>query len=209
MTRPAFIERAHAQRSGHVRCGCGLIMNTKGDNSEEFFECLGFRRRSCISRRAGNRRRFPSTTGCFGPTCTSFSSFANLDKLTFTGTNFGATTIDPAGSLTLGLFEVSNDLLNALDNRAFRLNVNFSEPAGASPNPEIFSATLDGNIDVIGGQLLIDFSNAPIQFTVARSLWLLRTSISIQTYSPLLPARTCAASSRSRRLCRSPAPGPR
>jgi|SRR5215216_167457 len=105
-----------------------------------------------------------STTGCFGPTCTSFSPFVNYGTLTFTGTNFGATTIDPTGSLTLGHFEISNDAYNDLNNRAFRLMVDFIQPAGASPNSQIFSASLDGNIDFFGGHLRIDFSNAPIQF---------------------------------------------
>jgi len=141
-----------------------------------------------------------STTGCFGPTCTSFSSFVNYGTLTFTGTSFGAT-IDPTGSLTLGHFEITNDFYNDLNNRAFRLKVDFTQPAGANPNSEIFSATLDGNIGLFGGHLLIDFSNTPIQFTFSGGTFALAiqdvdldtTSFSISDRANLLGIVTVTA----------------
>ena len=122
-----------------------------------------------------------STTGCFN-FCTSFSSNPSDVGLSFTGTNFGPTTIGTTGSLTLGSFDVSNNPFNDLNGDTFKVKVNFTSPAGTSPDPQIFTATLDGNINFFGGNLDIDFSNTPVTFTFNGGTFsLLLNDISLDT----------------------------
>ena len=105
-----------------------------------------------------------TTAGCFGLSC-SFGSPVSDGTLVFTGGNFGPTNISSTGNVTLGSFSVTNSFFNDLDNDTFRLRIDFSQPSGASPDPQIFSATLDGNIGLFGGNLVIDFANTPTVFT--------------------------------------------
>jgi PEP-CTERM motif len=100
-----------------------------------------------------------STTGCFGSSCTATMD-PNFGKLSFTGTSFGPA---PAGSVTLGSF----DLANGTDtyNTTFTLDVAFTMPAGTSPSPQTFDATLTGSVTGNKGSVTIDFSSTPQVFT--------------------------------------------
>lgn len=112
-----------------------------------------------------------STTGCFGNGC-SFGPLALTDQLLFAGNPFfnGSTTIGPL-TVNLGGFAISDptglfrDFNDSYNNQVFNLRIDFTAPAGTSPDPVSFSATLAGDLNWInGGTLKIDFG-APKHFT--------------------------------------------
>ncbi len=114
-----------------------------------------------------------STTGCFGSGC-SAAPLAITDQLAFAGTPFfsGSTTTGPL-NIVLGGFGVSNpsilffDFNDSYNGQIFNVQVNFTAPAAASPNPATFSANLSGTLNWLnGGQLQIDFGAAQ-HFTYA------------------------------------------
>ena len=111
-----------------------------------------------------------STTGCFGSGCSS-APLALNDQLLFVGNPFfsGSTTIGPL-TVNLGGFAVSDPSILLFDfndsyTGQFFLKVNFTAPAGTTPNPVGFSANLSGNLNWLhGGTLQIDFG-APQHLT--------------------------------------------
>jgi len=104
-----------------------------------------------------------TSAGCFGPGCSSFGSPVSDGGLTFTGGNFGPTTINTTGSLTLGSFSVGS--VSGLDGDTFRLKLNFSQPGAATPDQPIFTALLDTSFIFIGNTLDIAFPDTATQFT--------------------------------------------
>jgi hypothetical protein len=112
-----------------------------------------------------------STTGTFYLGSVSLGSSIDLLGLSFTGANFGPTTIDtdspnPQANLNLGTFNLSS-LLAVFNPFDFNLRVNFTAPAASST---IFSADLRGAVvPVIGGFAKIDFVNTPRHFEFSNS----------------------------------------
>lgn len=106
-----------------------------------------------------------STSGGFylGPVALG-SSFSGLN---FEGASFGPTTMGPSGTtLSMGTFNLAT-LLGYFDPFDFRLNVNFTAPAGAGSTT--FSADLRGLVTIFGGSVTVDFDNSPIHFNFANS----------------------------------------
>jgi hypothetical protein len=89
--------------------------------------------------------------------------------LTFTGTTFSNTTVGGTAGFTLGSFSLTNSAFT-YTGHTFQLQVTFTAPPGTGPNPGTFTATLTGQISVVGGSLFIDFANNinnPQTFTYA------------------------------------------
>lgn len=106
-----------------------------------------------------------STTGCFGSSCSSFGSTKENEDLRFTGASFSSA-ITTTGSVTLGTFSLfdDRDIDNDLEGDTFKVRVDFTAPAGTSPDPVTFTALLDATIVSGPDSLLINFNNTPQSF---------------------------------------------
>lgn len=96
-----------------------------------------------------------TTTGAFngGP----LSPTATLNGLTFTGASFSGMTQGGILLLSLGRLTLSNTPASYSGN-TFTLAVNFSGPAGTSPNPFIITGVLSGTVPPVGiGNVAVAF----------------------------------------------------
>lgn len=107
-----------------------------------------------------------STTGCFGSSCSTFTASPTNEDLRFTGQSFSSN-ITTTGSVTLGNFSLFDgfDINSALEGDTFKLRVDFTAPAGTSPDPFTFTAVLDANLIPLLDELKIDFNNTAQSFS--------------------------------------------
>ena len=109
-----------------------------------------------------------TTLGCFGTGCTPGAS-AVTGGLSFTGGSF--TQNDSGGFFSIG--SVAENLGTFTLTGApqtytgpFTLQIDWTSPAGAAPDPVNFSSTLSGTVgDNNSGGALIDFAAIPLNFT--------------------------------------------
>ena len=106
-----------------------------------------------------------TTTGCFYTAEFDCLSTTMWGGLTFTGGSFDINPANPGFlyALNLGTFTLAplTDFDFGANYLRFRLTVNFTSPAGASPNPAYFFAKFGGDKDVNSNddKLDIDFNN--------------------------------------------------
>jgi len=108
-----------------------------------------------------------ATTGCFGSSCSTYSPTATDAQLIFTGNSSFSGNTSTSGPLNVnfGSFSVSDPSFfvgnENYNGDVFKLHVDFTAPAGASPDPFNFSANLTGTLNWLsGGTLVIDFGPA-------------------------------------------------
>jgi len=107
-----------------------------------------------------------ASTGCFGSSCSTYTPTATNAQLIFTGNSSfsGSTATSGPLNVNFGSFSVSDPsfpFTESYNGDTFKLHVDFTAPAGASPDPFNFSANLSGTLNwLTGGTLLIDFGPA-------------------------------------------------
>jgi hypothetical protein len=74
-----------------------------------------------------------------------------------------------SATVTLGTFTAASSVPlgtgPSFTGSTFALNVSFTAPAGTTPNPGVFTATLTGQLTQTSSGVVLQFSNAPLTFT--------------------------------------------
>jgi hypothetical protein len=99
--------------------------------------------------------------------CAMSNGSTSVSHLTFSDVaSFGGTT--SSNQLSVGNFGTFS-LANGTENYSalFTLFVNFTAPAGTTPNPGDFFASITGSVTGNSGSLHVDFNNTPQLFTYA------------------------------------------
>ncbi len=128
------------------------------------------------------------TRGCFGPGCSigTLAATSAGGGLSFLGSTFDAETLggflalggNPAPSSAaanfnnLGSFSLNTQAVETFTGQMFTLFVDFTQPAGTSPNPGNYTAILRGAVNnrPNAGGVTVDFDNTPHAYTFTSSL---------------------------------------
>jgi hypothetical protein len=106
-----------------------------------------------------------TTDGCFGAGCSAVSGSTTTSHLTFTDNTFGGTTVSNQLSVsTFGVFSLENGS-NNYNGTVFTLFLDFTAPAGTSPDPSTISAAITGTVSGNTGSLHINFADVPQVYT--------------------------------------------
>ncbi|MBA3885633.1 MAG: PEP-CTERM sorting domain-containing protein [Acidobacteria bacterium] len=106
-----------------------------------------------------------TTTGCFGPGCSTFSDNPASAPFAFDGVTFNITTdADGSASFTIGEFARANAAFNG--SLPFTLRVEFTAPVGVTPGSSTYVATISAAVSANGnGPSWMDFDNSFQSFT--------------------------------------------
>lgn len=110
-----------------------------------------------------------STAGCFGPSCSTFTTTANdVPNLYFNTGSFSGSTDDTL-AVNLGSFNLATGTHNYTGD-SFTLEVLFTLPSGVTPNgsSSVFAATVNGQVKTgNNGDVFIDFDNTAHNYSWA------------------------------------------
>lgn len=105
------------------------------------------------------------TDGCFGLNCAAtVTNTASLGRIIYTDSSFSGS-ITNQGNINLGTFQLQTGNFQAY-NSSFTLFLDFTAPAGLTPDPQSFVASVTGQTTSgNNGQVFVNFSDTPFNFS--------------------------------------------
>lgn len=105
------------------------------------------------------------TDGCFGISCAAtVANTASLGRIIYTDSSFSGA-ITNQGNINLGTFQLQTGNFQTYSS-SFTLFLDFNAPAGMTPDPQSFVASVTGQTTSgNNGQVFVNFSDTPFNFS--------------------------------------------